>query len=256
MTPVFLITDFGLDDIYVGQMKAALLARAPTCLPVDLTHGIAPQDVRGGARAIAESLPHLPGPAVILAVVDPGVGTSRRPLAVQAGELSAVAPDNGLLTPLLRLEGASVHVIDPSAVAATRLSSTFHGRDLFAPAAAMLASGAPIGTLGQPIDDPLQLAAPTGPSRSDDGWIGQVVGVDHFGNLITDLTADHLGDGTASVHLPSGTSLPLVRTYAEVPQGEVAALIGSGGYLEVACNGGSAARATGLGVGALIRLRL
>jgi len=256
--PIFLLTDFGLEDTYVGQMKAVLLTRAPDSALVDLTHAIAPQDVRAGARAIDDTLVYFPRSAVILAVVDPGVGTDRRPLAVAVGDLAGIGPDNGVLTPLLRLPGARAFAIDPRKAGASALSSTFHGRDLFAPAAALLATGASASALGDPVADPVVLHRPAGPRPIEGGWSGQVVSVDRFGNLITDLRRDHLGDDPANVQvvLPSGDPVRMVRTYGEVAIGSLIALIGSGGFVEVACNGGSAAAITGLEVGAEIELRL
>lgn len=246
--PVFLLTDFGLQDTYVGQMKAVLLARAPGCLPVDLTHAIPPQDVAAGRRKLAEAMPYLPPGSVVLAVVDPGVGTLRRPLAVRAGELSAIGPDNGLLTPLLTQEGSSVRAIDPEAVDAVTLSSTFHGRDLFAPAAAMLAAGAPLGALGSPVADPMLLPGDPLPERTRDGWCGQVISVDHFGNLLTNLAPHHVA-GARRLELRGGRTVAIVGTYGDVAKGDLAALIGSNGKLELARNGGSAADLTGMKIG-------
>ncbi len=245
--PVFLLTDFGLRDTYVGQMKAVLLARAPGCQPVDLTHDIPPQDVPAGRRALADALPHLPPGSVLLAVVDPGVGTTRRPLAVRAGEIVAIGPDNGLLTPLLVAEGAAARAIDPESVGADALSSTFHGRDLFAPAAAMVAAGAPLEALGPPVVDPVLDTDPL-PERTRDGWCGQVLSVDHFGNLITNLAPHHVG-GAARVEIRGGRTIRVVGTYGDVGPGDLAALIGSNGKLEIARNGGSAAQLTGMAVG-------
>jgi hypothetical protein len=246
--PVFLLTDFGLEDTYVGQMKAVLVARAPGCLPLDLTHGIPAHDVAAGRRALADALPHIPGGAVILAVVDPGVGTTRRPLVVRVGEIVAIGPDNGLLSPLLSREGAVVRAIDPDQVGAGSLSSTFHGRDLFAPAAAMVAAGAPVEALGPPLADPLVTAPDPLPDRTGDGWCGQVLSVDHFGNLITNLAPHHVG-GARRVEIRGGRTIGIVETYGDVASGDLAALIGSNGKLELARHGGSAAQLTGMAVG-------
>ncbi len=256
MIPVFLLTDFGLSDPYAGQMKAMLMARAPGCTPTDLTHGIPAQDVHAGARALGESLPFLPQPAVVLAVVDPGVGTSRRPLAVRAGGLAAVGPDNGLLTPLLRRSGARAVELDPVAVEAPPMSATFHGRDLFAPAAAALAKGKGLESIGTLVHDPVMLPAAAGPERVDGGWRVTVTAVDHFGNLITDLGVDRIGEDRVRVTLPDGGTPEFVETYGEVDEGALAALVGSGGWLEVAVNGGSAAERTGLSVGARFEVRV
>ena len=252
--PIFLLTDFGLQDAYVGQMKAVLLARAPGCVMVDLTHGIEPQDVVGGARVIDEALPYLPRPAVILAVVDPGVGTDRRAVAVRWGDLVGVGPDNGLMESLIAQDGAVVHAIDPRGIGAEAMSSTFHGRDLFAPVAAFLATGGAVEALGPPVDDPVKLDPYPGPTFTLDGWVGRVRDVDRFGNLITDLGRPHLGEGEVTVELPDGARPCLVDTYGEVAKGQLCALLGSGGWLEIAVNGGSAAEETGLGRGAEVRL--
>jgi S-adenosyl-L-methionine hydrolase (adenosine-forming) len=254
MSPIFLLTDFGLQDAYVGQMKAVLLARAPDCAMVDLTHGIEPQDVEGGARVIEEALPYLPRPAVILAVVDPGVGTDRRPIAVRWGDLVGVGPDNGLMESLIAQDGAVVHAIDPRGIGAEAMSSTFHGRDLFAPVAAFLASGGDIEGVGPVVEDPVPLDTYPGPTFTLDGWVGRVRDVDRFGNLITDLGRPHLGDAVVTVELPDGARPSMVDTYGEANRGQLCALVGSGGWLEIAVNGESAAESTGLGRGAEVKL--
>ncbi|MDP7111158.1 MAG: SAM-dependent chlorinase/fluorinase [Myxococcota bacterium] len=184
----------------------------------------------------------------LLAVVDPGVGTTRRALAVRSGEVAAVGPDNGLLSPLLTADGATVRSIDPELVGAEALSSTFHGRDLFAPAAAMLAAGAPLEALGPVVADPVLIPADPQPDRTKDGWCGQVLAVDHFGNLITNLAPHHLGTATR-VEIRGGRIIGVVGTYGDVAAGDLAALIGSNGKLELARHGGSAAQLTGMAVG-------
>ncbi len=251
MKPVFLLTDFGTDDTYVGQMKAVVLRRAPGCVLVDLTHAIEPQDVAGGARALAGALPYLPRPSVILAVVDPGVGTERRAIVAEADGRVAVGPDNGLLTPMLAADGAVVTAIDPAAVGAGELSATFHGRDLFAPAAAALALADGPAAVAPHITDAVQLEGSV-PRRSPSGWEAHIVDVDRFGNLITDLRGDQL-TGRVQVSLPDATRLELVETYGKVAEGELLALVGSGGFVEIACRGGSAARVTGLARGDMVR---
>jgi S-adenosylmethionine hydrolase len=244
MSMIALLTDFGLQDPYVGAMKGAILTVWPEATLVDLVHEIPAHDVLAGALALEASYGAFPEGTVFLAVVDPGVGSPRRPLAVQAGGRLFVAPDNGLLTCVLVAHGdARAHVIANPALARREVSPVFHGRDLFGPAAAHLARGLPIAEVGPLVSDLVRLELPV--RRTRDGWQGEVLHADRFGNLTTTLRDVDLaalgtpGPGRLEV-LVAGRVLPFVRTYSDVPEGEPCALVGSGGRLELAVNRGRA----------------
>ena len=241
---VTLLTDFGTADGYVGEMKGVLAALAPDTELVDITHDISPQDVEGGRLALARYWQRFPVGTVHLAVVDPGVGGSRAALAVSAAGRCLVGPDNGLLSPALLMPTA--HVVElpipPGA------SATFHGRDVFAPAAARLVLGAAIETLGQqPAIEPVIRRTPE-PKRGVDGGLhGIVMTIDRFGNAITNLVG--LRGGSITV---GDRTLPVVRSYIDVPAGAVTAVCGSSGLIEIAERDGNAARSLRLTRGASV----
>jgi S-adenosyl-L-methionine hydrolase (adenosine-forming) len=244
MPTIALLTDFGLQDHYVGAMKGAILALAPEATLVDLLHEIPAHDVLAGALALEAGCGAFPEDTVFLAVVDPGVGSARRPLAVEAGGWFFVAPDNGLLSLVLAAHpGARAHVITNPALARREISPVFHGRDLFGPVAAHLARGLGIAEVGPAAPDLVRLELPL--SRTRDGWQGEVLRADRFGNLTTSLREvelEALREPRATrleVEI-GGRVLPLVRTYSDVREGEPCALVGSGGRLELAVNCGRA----------------
>jgi S-adenosylmethionine hydrolase len=247
MRPIItLLTDFGTADGYVAEMKGVILTRAPDAAVVDVTHDISPQDVECGRLAVARYWRRFPPGTVHLAVVDPGVGSSRAALAVQSDGRSLVGPDNGLLSPALLLAGARAVVLTIPASAAP----TFHGRDVFAPVAADLALGASLDSLGSPALDLVIRRTPE-PRRRPDGTIeGQVIAIDRFGNAITNL----LSLRAQSVEV-NGAVLPLRRSYADVEPGEPIALVGSTGLIEVAVRDGDGARRLGLTRGSVVVLR-
>src|SRR5688500_18023035 len=226
MTPlVTLLTDFGTADGYVAEMKGVSLAAAPGATGLDVTHEIPPHDVDAGRLALARYWRRFPAGTVHLAVVDPGVGTSRGALAVVSDGHAFVGPDNGILTPAL-LSGRAEIVTLPVPPAA---APTFHGRDLFAPAAAALARGEPVSSLGAPFADPVVRRTPE-PRRLENGVIaGEVIAIDRFGNAITNLVG--VRGGTVEV---AGATLPMSRTYGDVSPGEMTALCGSNGLIELA----------------------
>ena len=238
---VTLLTDFGLSDGYVGQMKGALLRLAPPAALVDLTHLVPPHDVRGGAFQLWAAVLAFPPGTVHLAVVDPGVGTARRALAIRArrGDF-LVGPDNGLLAPALdRLGGLQAAVALSVPPAASR---TFHGRDVFAPAAGALAAGIPIEELGERVSALDRSAAFPVPERRARSLRGVVLWCDGFGNLVTNLPAEILPP-TFDVRVAGR----MVRgaphaSYQAVPPGRPLALVGSGGLLEISVRDGSARR--------------
>ena len=247
MSPlVTLLTDFGTADGYVGEMKGVILAAAPGTTVLDVTHDIPAHDVDAGRLALARYWRRFPAGTVHLAIVDPGVGTSRLALAVSSGGHSFVGPDNGILTPALLSGHAEVVTLPVPAGAAP----TFHGRDVFAPAAAALARGEPVASLGTPLEDPVVRRTPE-PRRLENGVIaGEVIAIDRFGNAITNLVG--VRGGTVEV---AGSLLPMARTYGDVASGALTALCGSNGLIELAVRDGSAARQHGIRRGALVLFR-
>lgn len=268
--PLALLTDFGLHDAYVGVMKAVLLSRVPDLTLIDLCHAVPPQDVRHAAFLLATSVAYLPADCVVLVVVDPGVGTSRRAVALEAAGRTFVAPDNGVLAWALRVlarDGSlSLHSVEDSlqvgpgwrAVELTErrfwlpdLSSTFHGRDLFGPVAGELSMGRSLDELGQPIDTLVDLPWPEPFVAEDDTVEGAVVALDTYGNLFTSLRLEHLP--SAPVFEIAGH---LVRGLAPHFQTDepLVALVGSTGLIEIAAPNGSAAALLSVGPGAPVRV--
>ena len=251
---IALLTDYGYADTYAAQVKAVLLRMCPTCEVLDLTHGVPPQAVRSGAYLLASATPYLPDGAIVIAVVDPGVGTARRAVAVQGLRHTYLAPDNGLLCLALRDDPPQKAVaLDNPRYHLPEVSATFHGRDLFAPCAAHLANGVPLEQLGTPIaPDTLQQLPHLEPEFAADAVRCRPLHTDHFGNVVFNLRYEAFrvwrDDESAPVRVRLETAdgasleLPLVRTFGEVGWGEPLAYWGSNGYLEVAINGGSAAR--------------
>ena len=252
---IALLTDFGLDDPYVGQMKAVLLRRCPEARLVDLGHGLPRGDVRLGALHLATSFRHFADGAVFLAVVDPGVGGPRRPAAARSGGYCFVGPDNGLLFPAATAAGTPRWAtLDRRSLHARPVSATFHGRDVFAPVAAALAKGMHLDDVGTPLADPVELRFPA-PRETDDGHVGEVLAVDRFGNAITNLTPDLLR-GDVEIEIAGVRLRGLAGSYDAVKSGEPLALIGSQGYCEIAIRDGSAAEALGLSPGDAVVARL
>lgn len=251
MTLITLLTDFGTSDSYVAEVKGALLSAAPGAALVDVTHAVPPGDVRAAAHVLSRVWHRFPLGTVHLAVVDPGVGTDRAALALSAAGHFFVGPDNGIFTAVLRdTEVQIVALPTPSAA-----SATFHGRDLFAPAAAALAAGTPLQQLGEPFARiPTRLAF-VEPRHEGKSVVGQVVYVDRFGTLVTNLTPE-LVPSYAVIEVEGLEVGPLRRTFGDVPTGGLVAYLGSGGQVEIAVRDGSAARRLGMGVGGRIRARL
>lgn len=268
---VSLTTDFGLADGYVAAVKGAMLRVAPSVRLIDVSHAVEPQDVMGAAFVLAQALPHFPDRTVHLVVVDPGVGTDRRAVAVEveyAGlrgpeTYTFVGPDNGILSLLLAdpHAGGSVRgavVLDrPEAWGRPSPTATFHGRDVFGPVAARLAAGAALSEVGSAIGALAPLHWPL-PIVDAQGIDGMVLHVDRFGNGLTNISAEaveHLGAGrSVTCYAGSAVVRGLARTYGQVAHGEPVALFGSGGHLEIAVNGGSAAELLGIRRGATVTL--
>jgi hypothetical protein len=254
---IALLTDFGLRDHYVAAMKGVMLGICPDATLIDISHGIAPQDILGGALELEAVARFCPTGTVFVAVVDPGVGSSRRGIAVEAGGMRLVGPDNGLLSLAVERLGAP-SAVEVSNARYTReaISQTFEGRDRFAPAAAWLATGVALRDLGPPVDGIVVFDVPQ-PS-SGDGWVdGVVLRVDHFGNLITNITrADLDAVGERPVVKVASAFIDGVSTnYAAAGPGRLCALVGSTGRLEIAVNGGSAAARLDVVRGAAVRVR-
>jgi len=254
MKAITLTTDFGLADWFVGTMKGVILRVAPNAAIVDLTHGIAPGDIRAGAFALAAAYRYFPAGTIHVAVVDPGVGSERTGVVIETENQFFVGPDNGVFSFALRGERLrSIHRLKNPKFQLTEVSRTFHGRDVFAPAAAHLSRGVPAGQFGPRVHDLVQLAWPE-PVGTRSGLRGEVVHLDHFGNAITNLPASRvLASGAIKVTV-AGKSVPLRECYADVPRGKPVAVIGSSGLLEIAINGGNAAKALKLKPGARVLL--
>lgn len=250
-----LLTDFGTDDPYVGVMKAVVLGCCPDLPLVDLTHAVPPQDLRWAAFLLRGALAHLPRGSVVLVVVDPGVGSARRLLCAASEGLLLVGPDNGLLPAALDGCSARWFALDPArGFGAARPSATFHGRDLLAPAAALLAAGVAPEELGAEVADPVRLDPIPGVGGTAHGRIAVV---DRFGNLISDLRPpdDACQAGSFVLEVPGRWAGRVVRTYADVARGELLAYVGSYGTYEIAVRDGSAAERLSLGAGAPVVLQ-
>lgn len=248
-----MLTDFGTADGYPGVMKGVILGIAPGTQLVDLTHDIPPQDVATGAWVLQTAWRYFPADAIFLCVVDPGVGSARRPIALRLGEQIFVGPDNGLFSYTLaaaadhqRTSPVQAVTLDDQRYHLPHASATFHGRDIFAPAAAHLAHGVPFASLGTPLDPAsLVTIAPPRPAWHGETLIGHILHIDHFGNLITDLdptlTAAAFSSPTFSLHLGVHTITARAHTFASGPADAPFVLRDSSGHLAIVIRNGSAA---------------
>jgi len=256
---ITLTTDFGTQDGYVAAMKGVMLSATPTLRFVDLTHEVAPQDVMEAAFLLKTAAWEFPPGTVHLVVVDPGVGTDRRPVAIRAGGHYFVGPDNGLFSLLLDGDPIDAGVtLDPAQISpGERLSPTFHGRDLFAPAAARIAAGGALHELGAALDEltALHWALPIPDTEGIRGW---VVHIDHFGNCITNIPRTLLEEqrhGRAvACYVGTGVVRGLQQTYGAVEKGEPLLVVGSSDFLEIAVNSGNAATMLNIRKGAPVNL--
>lgn len=256
---ITLLTDFGHTDSFVGVMKGVIATIAPSIPLVDLTHEIPPQNIWKGSLEWQRSFLHFPKGTIHLGIVDPSVGTARRAIVVEFRSGLIVAPDNGLITGILQLETpiAAVELTNSDYWRTTQPSSTFHGRDIFAPVAAHLAKGVALSDLGQAIDVQtlVQLPLPEVIQKSETIWQGIVQDTDRFGNLITNLPGS-LVQGK-SWRLEVGDRKIIGQsTYATAKSGEAIALVGSENWIEVAIVNGNAWEGLRLGVGTIVRLFL
>ena len=228
---IALLTDFGTADGYVAEMKGVLLSRSPGVNIVDVSHDIPPQDIEAARLSLARYWRRFPKGTVHIVVVDPGVGSERAALAVESGGHFLVGPDNGVLSPALFAPDAQV----VSLPIPQNASFTFHGRDVFAPAAASIAAGTPVNELGEYWPSPVRKRTAEAAKRSDGAIVGEVLTIDRFGNALTNLVTRVGGSVLVNDQL-----LPIVRTYADVNIGEMVALVGSSGFIEIAVRNGNA----------------
>jgi S-adenosyl-L-methionine hydrolase (adenosine-forming) len=257
MTVITLITDFGEKDGYAGVMKGVILSIAPQVQIADITHQVSPQNVLEGALVLGRVARYFPPGTIHLAVVDPGVGTQRRPIIARLGEQFFVGPDNGLCSLLLEQVRRSgqheqfIHLDRPH-YWLPEISHVFHGRDIFSPVAAHVANGASLTELGSPIHDPCLLEYPH-PQRIEDGWNGMVMHVDSFGNLSTNLERRHIPPGRP-VRIQIGGIIidRLVTTYGDAAADQLVALFDSSGKLSVCVVNGSAAERLQVTTGDLV----
>jgi S-adenosyl-L-methionine hydrolase (adenosine-forming) len=261
MRPVVaLLTDFGLRDHYAGTMKGVVLSVCPEATLIDITHDVPPHDVMTAGLELAASYRYFPAGTVFLVVVDPGVGSPRRPIAAEAGDYRFIAPDNGVLTAVFK-ETAPRRVVELTErrYARPTVSRTFEGRDRFAPAAGWLAKGVELKALGRSLADYVRLEIPD-PVTTESEVRGEVLRVDRFGNLITNIdrrSFERLGRAGDALEVSAGEHRVgrLVTTYAEIAPGEVCSLFGSTDHLEIAANATSAAETLGLDRGAAVAIR-
>ena len=261
MRPIIaLLSDFGSRDHYAGVMKGVILSICPDATVVDVSHDLPAHDIPFAALELAATYKYFPAGTIFLAVVDPGVGTSRRGLAAEAGDWRFVAPDNGVLTAVFQdVPPKKVVELTERRYARPTVSRTFEGRDRFAPAAAWIAKSTQLQALGRIVTDYQLLDLPQ--PRFEDGVLrGSVVRVDRFGNIVTNLdrrSCERLADGTRGLQLTvRGQSIArLVSTYSDIAPGEIGALFGSTDHLECAAHAASAAEQLGVAVGDPVELR-
>lgn len=247
MSIITLTTDFGIKDGNVGAMKGVIWNIAPQAQIADLSHMIMPQNIQEAALIVARAAPYFPTSTIHVVVVDPGVGTERRPIAGMLGNQYVVGPDNGVFSMLWDITEKKnqpvqwVH-LDQRRFWLDEISHVFHGRDIFAPVAGHLASGVALEELGTPIDNPTRLNLRQ-PERTVYGYRGEIIHLDHFGNIHTNICTDHLGEiPVATIRLCGVNIDGMVSTFGERPSGELIALFGSNGNLIVSVVNGNAAR--------------
>ncbi|MCL4253726.1 MAG: SAM-dependent chlorinase/fluorinase [Anaerolineae bacterium] len=274
---IALLTDFGTEDIYDGVMKGVIKSISPDATLIDITHAIAPQHVRQAAFALLNSYRYFPNGTIFMVVVDPGVGTARLPIAVQAGNYTFVAPDNGVLAYVLaNFPDKRIYEIASTEYRLPIISNTFHGRDIFSPAVAHLANGVPIDKLGPELGDIIQLPMPE-LTIQENQIDGEVMHIDRFGNIITSIGELHwidphrlvlspiFGDTKSNVPIESTHARIIVGdteifgirvSYAESVRGDLLALVGSSSYLEIAVNQGNAAQRLNVAVGDRVQISI
>ncbi len=260
MAFITLLTDFGLRDGYPGVMKGVIWRIAPDAQIADITHSIPPQNIRLGALALARTAPFFPPGTIHVAVVDPGVGTDRLPMGLACGNHFFIGPDNGLFTLVMDQaartgEPIQAFHLDQPRYWLPSISRVFHGRDIFAPVAAHLANGVPLEQMGSPLPNPVRLAVPHPYPLFGGGYRGEVVEVDTFGNLSTNLEDSLFSNwNTVTVSLAGRQIEGLVSTFGDRPVGSLVALVGTHHDLVISIVNGDASRALGISLGAMVEI--
>lgn len=265
MPVISLMTDFGIKDGTVGVMKGVIWGICPTAQISDLSHMIQAQNIHEAAYHFARSVSYFPKGSIHVVVVDPGVGTQRRPMAARIGDWFYVGPDNGSITGLLERaesQGWPCEFVDLNQKKywLPNISHTFHGRDIFSPVAAHLANGVPLHELGTSIIDPIRIHTPK-PVRAEDGWRGEVIHIDHFGNIASNVRLEHLDSAMnrkeqIQVKIKNQEIDGLVDTFGERSAGALIALVGSTGNLGISVVNGNAAAGLGVKVGDIIEVHI
>jgi len=251
---ITLTTDFGIRNGFVGTMKGVIYGIASNTQIVDISHTIAPQDIREGAYTLWRAAPFFPHRTIHIYVIDPGVGTQRRTLAARLGDHYFVGPDNGMLTPLIEdaernKQSIEFVQLDNPKFWLPKISHTFHGRDIFSPVGAHLAKGISLSMLGMPFNDPVRMEL-TRPKRTDSGWISHITVIDIFGNLTTDLPASALQGRIDVLFRLRGAEVDgITESYGHKQAGDLVAVVDSEDYIEIAVVNGNAAQKLGAKVG-------
>jgi hypothetical protein len=256
---ITLTTDFGLSDHYVGTMKGVILSICSRARIVDISHGVGAYEIPEAAFTLAQAYRYFPRGAVHVVVVDPGVGTSRRPILAQAAGHYFIAPDNGVLSMIFAAQKHKVRTISNARYFLPQVSNTFHGRDIFAPAAAHLASGVAPARFGKPIEDYLRLDFDKPARTGRRTWTGAILKVDRFGNIVTNFSVADFPDlDKRAFEMAVGSQRINVfaRHYAERGPGEAFAIVGSAGFYEISVGQASAAKLLGCAAGAPLELAL
>ena len=256
---ITLTTDFGLSDHFVGAMKGVIAGIAPAARVVDITHGVAPYNVNEAAFLLSQTWPCFPKGTIHVVVVDPGVGSTRKPLLVEAGGQYFVGPDNGVFSLLYDSAPHKVRVLSNPKMMRRKISRTFHGRDVFAPAAAHLAKGTKPAVFGKSMGDYVRMPSLTPEQMASHTWRGAILKVDRFGNLITNFPEKDFEDvKTRPFELRAAQERihRLALNYSETEPGEIFVIVGSSGYLEIAANQASAAEKLGYSADSPIELEI
>lgn len=261
MPVITLMTDFGIKDGTAGVMKGVIWGICPAAQISDLSHLIQAQNIHEAAYIFARSIPYYPKDSIHVVVVDPGVGTQRRPMAARIGDWFYVGPDNGTITGLLEraeLQGWSYEFVElnQNKYWLSNISHVFHGRDIFSPVAAHLANGVLLHEVGTPFTDPVRIHLPK-PLKTENGWRGEILHIDHFGNIASNIRIENLGDALDKkerifVRIKDNEIKGMVNTFGEKPPGELIALMSSTGNLGISVVNGNAAAGLGVKVGDVV----